>query len=295
MKNTVKIFILLLVVLSTSCSDKNKMSDAYGNFEATEVIVSAEGTGKIIKFDLNEGQQLKSNIIIGFIDTTDLLLRKEQLMAQKRLTSVKTSSIKTQIEVQQQQKANLIVDKNRIDNLYKSGAATKKQVDDVNGSIDLVNKQIQNILVQNQSISDELNGIEKQIAQVEESIKRCYIDNPVNGTVLSKYAEQGEFATTGKSLYKIADLDYLDLRAYVSGSLLPSIKIGQKAEVVIDKDADNVQKLQGEVIWISSNAEFTPKIIQTREERINLVYAVKIRVKNDGTIKIGMPGEVNFK
>ena len=290
-----KVLLFSVICILVACSGKNKKSDAYGNFESTEVIVSSEVAGKILKFNVEEGAVLKEGFIAGYIDTTDFVLKKEQLMAQREIISVKTSNINSQIDVQKQQKANLMIDKARIEKLFKDGAATKKQVDDINGSINLVDKQINSIETQNSYIMNELKNIDKQIDQVNENIRKCYINNPLNGTVLNKYAEESEFTTMGKALYKIANLDYLDLRVYVSGAQLPNIKIGQKVEVLIDKNADEYTKLEGTVSWISSTAEFTPKIIQTKEERVNLVYAVKVKVKNDGSLKIGMPGEVNFK
>jgi HlyD family secretion protein len=290
-----KVLLFSVICLMVACSGKNKKSDAYGNFESTEVIVSSEVAGKILKFSVEEGTAIKAGVTTGYVDTTDLVLKKEQLMAQRDIISVKTSNINSQIDVQKQQKANLMIDKARIEKLYKDGAATKKQVDDINGSINLVDKQINSIETQNSSVLNELKNIDRQIDQVNENISKCYIVNPINGTVLNKYAEESEFTTMGKALYKIADMDYLDLRVYASGAQLPNIKIGQKVEVLIDKNAYEFTKLEGTVTWISSTAEFTPKIIQTKEDRVNLVYAVKVKVKNDGSLKIGMPGEVNFK
>ncbi len=290
-----KYLIITALALLAACSGKNNKSDAYGNFEADEVIISSEVSGKLLLFNIEEGAELKAETLIGLVDTTDLQLKKEQLMAQKNSIATKTSNITSQIEVQQQQKANLLIDKARIEKLLKDGAATKKQLDDINGSISLVDKQIASIQTQNNSVSSDLLGIEKQIAQIEQSIKKSHIINPVNGTVLDKYMMQDELVTPGKSLYKIADITNIYLRAYVSESQLSSIKLGQKVEVLIDKGKSEVAKYEGFITWISFSAEFTPKIIQTKEERVNLVYAVKIKVKNDGALKIGMPGEVNFK
>ncbi len=290
-----KYLIITALALLAACSGKNNKSDAYGNFEADEVIISSEVSGKLLLFNIEEGTELKAETLIGLVDTTDLQLKKEQLMAQKNSIATKTGNISAQIEVQQQQKANLLIDKARIEKLLKDGAATKKQLDDINGNISLVDKQIASIQTQNNSVSSDLLGIEKQIAQIEQSIKKSHIINPVNGTVLDKYMMQDELVTPGKSLYKIADITNIYLRAYVSESQLSSIKLGQKVEVLIDKGKSEVAKYEGFITWISSTAEFTPKIIQTKEERVNLVYAVKIKVKNDGALKIGMPGEVNFK
>jgi len=289
-----KYLCIISIALLTACSGRNDKSDAYGNFEADETIISSEVSGKIIQLDLEEGQEIKAGTIVGIIDTTDYQLKKEQLTAQKNAIASKSGNIASQIEVQQQQKNNLLIDKARIEKLYKDGAATKKQLDDINGSISMVDKQIQSIQTQNGSVADEILSIVKQIDQISQTIKKCYLSCPVSGTILNKYIEQNELVIPGKSLFKIADLSSVFLRAYISESQLANVKLGQKVEVLIDKGEDNTAKYEGTVTWISSTAEFTPKIIQTKEERVNLVYAVKIKVKNDGALKIGMPGEVNF-
>jgi HlyD family secretion protein len=282
-------------VLLISCSRKAEKSDAYGNFESTEITISAEGTGKLEAFGITEGQVLKADSVLGFIDTTDLYLKKLQLMAQRKSVSSRKNSISTQIDVQNQQTANLIVEKNRLEKLIKDGAATSKQLDDLNANLLLINKQISNIQSQGTSIPSDVEALNKQIEQINASIKKCVIKNPINGTVLNKYAEANEFVTLGKSLYKVANLEEMNLRVFVSGSQLPQLKLGQKVEVLIDSNEKENKKYEGIIGWISSSAEFTPKIIQTKEERVNLVYAVKVKVKNDGFIKIGMPGEINFK
>jgi HlyD family secretion protein len=290
-----KLAIISAMIFLAACSGKNDKSDAYGNFEADEVIISSEVSGKLILFTLEEGNVVDSGKLIGLVDTTDLQLKKEQLMAQKNAISSKSGNIASQIEVQQQQKNNLLIDKTRIEKLYKDGAATKKQLDDINGSINLVDKQILSIQTQNSSVVNEILGLDKQIAQIDQNIKKSHLVNPIKGTILDKYMQQNELVTPGKSLYKIADLSTIYLRVYVSESQLSAVTLGQKIEVLIDKGKDEMGKYEGTVTWISSTAEFTPKIIQTKEERVNLVYAVKVKVKNDGALKIGMPGEVNFK
>jgi HlyD family secretion protein len=289
-----KRIIFILAVVLASCSGNENLSDAYGNFESDDVVVSAEATGKILVLNIQEGQKLVKSDIVGIIDTTDLTLKKQQLLAQKMAVASKIENIRAQIEVQEQQKRNLLVDKARVEKMLKDGAATQKQLDDINGKIDLVNAQISSINTQNVLVRSELDVIKTQISQVEEGIKKCKIVNPLKGTVLEKYAEQGEITAFGKPVYKIADLDVLNLKVYVSGDQLPHIKLGQQTEVLIDDTKKGNRKLTGVVSWISSNAEFTPKIIQTKEERVNMVYAVEIRVKNDGSLKIGMPGEANF-
>ncbi|MBK7172162.1 MAG: HlyD family efflux transporter periplasmic adaptor subunit [Bacteroidales bacterium] len=291
MRNLIFIFIALAF---SSCNNNQQLSDAFGNFEAVTVSVSSETAGRILQLDVEEGQALSNGQQIGVIDTTDLYLKKLQLMAQRNAIATRMSGVQGQIDVQLQQKANLLVEKERISKLLKDKAATPKQLDDITGAIELVEKQISSIKTQNSGILEEQVVIDRQIDIVKESIRKCYIRNPVEGTVLVKYAESGEVTTPGKTLYKIANLETMELKVYVSGNQLPSVKLGQKVEVLIDKDSKSNRKLEGIVSWISQKAEFTPKIIQTKEERVDLVYGIKVRVKNDGSLKISMPGEVNF-
>jgi len=294
MKNTKIVWIVIALASLSACTKQVKLSDAYGNFEAVQVTVSAESAGKIHFISVEEGSQPDSGGIVALVDTTDLYLKKLQLQSQKKVVATKKSSIASQVDVQLQQKANLMLDKKRIANLVAEKAATPKQLDDINGAIELVDKQMASTNTQNAGIIEEMEVIERQIAQVNESIHKCYIRNPVKGTVLSKFAEAGEIASPGRALYKIADLSVMELKVYISGSQLPDVKQGQQVEVLIDADKKTNRKLNGVVSWISPKAEFTPKIIQTKEERVNLVYGVKIRVPNDGSLKIAMPAEVNF-
>jgi len=283
-----------IILLMSACSNRNHVADAYGNFEATDIIISSEASGTILNFKIEEGQELKKDDTVGLVDTIQLYLKKKQLAAQRKMAATKDENLSAQIDVLKEQKKNLLIDKNRIDKLFKDGAATAKQVDDINGNIQVVDKQIETVKTQNPSVFNELQAYTKQIDQIEDQIKKSIIINPVNGTVLEKYVEPHEMAVIGKLLYKIADLSKMYLRVYISGSQLPNVKIGQKVEVLIDKDEKDYRKLEGEISWISSQTEFTPKIIQTKEERVNMVYAMKVFVKNDGSLKIGMPGEVNF-
>ena len=287
--------ILLLMVLLAGCSGNNDLSDAYGNFEVNDVMISAEASGKLIIFKPEEGKIMKKGELVAVIDSTDLSLKRKQMKAQLASVSSKIANINAQIDVREQQKKNLTTDKNRVEKLMKDGAATQKQMDDITGQLDVVEKEISSVKTQKTSVQAEMQALRAQIAQVEESISKCVIKNPLKGVVLDKYAEPFEITSFGKPLYKIANLDEMTLRVYVSGAQLPGIKIGQEVEVLVDQNEDQLRKLTGKITWISETAEFTPKIIQTREERVNLVYAVKVRVKNDGSLKIGMPGEVNFK
>lgn len=288
------IWIVLISTLAIACSNDDDKADAYGNFEATEVMVSAMAQGEILSLTIEEGQQLDADLIVGLIDTVDLSLKKRQLQRGKDAVYTGLVTIKSQQDVLLQQKKNLLVDKNRVDKLYKDGAATQKQRDDISGAMDLLEAQIISTNSQKDRIMAEAQTIDAQIDQVMESLQKCRITNPTSGTILIKYAEAGEVAVMGKPLYKIADLSQMELKVYVSGVQLPHIKLGQDVEVQIDNTKKENSSMKGQISWISSTAEFTPKTIQTKDERVNLVYAVKIRVTNDGSVKIGMPGQVNF-
>ena len=289
-----KLFVVIAVVLLTACSGNNNDSDAWGNFESKEIMVSAEAQGKIMQLTIEEGDVLEKDQLVGVIDTTMQYLQKQQLIAQKQAVSTKIANVNAQIAVQEEQKQNLGKEKNRIEKLFTEKAATQQQFDDITSKFEIVNKQIAATKTQIDAIYKELNVIDKQIDVLNEQIRKAGIINPINGTVLEKYIEAGEMAAMGKAIYKISKLDEIDLRVYVSGAQLPMVKIGQEVAVFLDKNKKENQQYTGVVSWISNQAEFTPKIIQTKEERVNLVYAVKVRVKNDGNIKIGMPGEVKF-
>ena len=294
MKNIVIAGAFTLLITGYSCKSGKDNPDAYGSFEATEITISSQANGRIMQFDLEEGQTLDSNQLVGFVDTTDLHLKKLQGMDQKSATQSRKEDLMAQIAVQEQNRENILVEKNRVIKLLRDGAATQKQLDDINSSMNMIEKQIASIRTQFRGIEDQVGSTEQQIAQVRESIKNARIVNPVKGTVLTKFAENNEVTTFGKPLYKIADLREMQLRVYVSGAQLPHIRIGDRVEVRFDKDETTNSKLEGIVSWISQTAEFTPKTIQTKEERVNLVYAVKVRVKNDGSLKIGMPGEIKL-
>jgi HlyD family secretion protein len=287
-------FLIALICFGVlwGCSDDNDLSDAYGNFEAEETIISSEASGKILQFSIDEGDRLEAGMNIGYIDTTQLHLKKMQVLAQKKTLKTKFSSIFAQIDVLKEQKAVAKKTYDRIKKMYDEKAATAQQLDDIEGKIEVIEKQIAQVETQNSTVMNEMETIEIQIAQIEDMISKSIITNPVAGTVLSTYVEPFEITGPGKPLYKIADLESIILRAYFSGSQLPDIKIGKKVKVMIDKDSKTNQSYDGVITWIASEAEFTPKMIQTKEERVTQVYAVKIKVKNDGKIKIGMPGEV---
>jgi HlyD family secretion protein len=285
---------LTIFLLIASCSGDKDKPDAYGTFEATEVTVSSQANGKILFLNVEEGQVIDSGKVVGIIDTLDLDLKKSQLREQQLATSSRRDDLQAQVAVQEQNKTNILVEKARIERMLKDGAATTKQLDDVNASLNMADKQVSAIKSQYVSLDAQVSTFNKQVDQLNKNIADAHLINPLKGTVLTKYAEPNEVTTFGKPVYKIADLSSLDLRVYVSGAQIPYIKIGQKVEVRYDKDEKTNSITEGVVTWISETAEFTPKTIQTKEERVNLVYAAKVRVKNDGTLKIGMPGEIRF-
>jgi HlyD family secretion protein len=304
---------LIFIFLLLACGQKKGAYDASGSFEADEVVVSAQLNGQLLSFNVNEGDSLAQGQVVGTIDSTNLALQKAQVKATIQSLSEKTSDVAPQIQllenqlaVQQSQLKNLEHERDRIERLVKADAATGKQLDDMNEQIEVMNRQIavtqqqiavqrNNTATQNRGILSESVPLQKQVAQVEDQLSKAKIENPVSGTVITKYAEQGEMTSPGKALYKIADLSTLNLRAYVTGAQLSQIKLGQQVKVLVDSGADAYRTYSGTIYWISDKAEFTPKTIQTKEERANLVYAVKIRVKNDGYLKIGMYGEVQLQ
>ena len=290
-----KVSLLILVTLGIiSCNTSNEKADGYGNFEATEITVSAEATGKIEFLQVQEGTILEAQTQVGLIDTVQLYLTKQQLIASKSTVSSKSANVLSQKSVLAEQLKTVQIEKNRIRDMYAENAATKRQVDEIDGKVKVIEAQIQGIGTQNAPIINDLKSIDVQIQKINDQIKKSKIINPIKGTVLTKYAEPGEITAFGKPLYKIADLSEMSLRVFVSGTQLTQLKIGQEVSVKIDGAAE-MNSYKGTISWIASQAEFTPKIIQTKEERVNLVYALKVKVKNDGSLKIGMPAEMWIK
>jgi HlyD family secretion protein len=312
MKMKLKSSAIILGIAVLSCNRNGNDFDASGTFETDEVVVSAQASGQIISFHVQEGQTISKDSVVGEIDPENLALQKEEVEASMQALNEKTADVSQQIKlledqltVQQTQLDNLQHEKKRVENLLKEDAATQKQLDDINYQIESVQKQMNvtqqqikvqrtNVATQNRSILSEKKPLEKKAAQLNNQLQKTNIVNPINGTILTKYAEEGEVTSTGKALYKIADLSTMNLRAYVTGDQLPLIKLGQSVIVYVDSGANNYRQLSGTITWISDKAEFTPKNIQTKEERANLVYAIKVRVKNDGYLKIGMYGEMKF-
>ena len=288
----------LATTLLSACGNKNDKYDATGTFEATEVIVSSEASGKLIDFNVTEGDQLQQGKEVGYVDTVQLYLKKLQLQANTTTVRSHRQDIGKQIAAIKQQIVTQEREKKRWENLVKSNAGNQKQLDDINSQIAYLQKQLiaQTSTLENNNagVNGESSSLEIQVAQLNDQLSKCHIISPINGTVLSKYAEKGELATPGKALFKVADIENMFLRAYITSDQLSQIKIGQKVKVFVDYGGENVKEFPGTVTWISNKSEFTPKGILTKDERANLVYAVKIAVKNSGDIKIGMYGEVSF-
>jgi len=290
-----KLQIIALALLSIgACKNTEKKSDAFGNFEAVETIVSSEAAGKLIARQVKEGDLLAPAQLIATIDTTELYLKKLQTEAQLNSTETKRQNVSAQINVLKEQKKTIQITQQRITKMFAEKAATQQQVDDINGQANVIDKQITSTNTQFQLIGSEAEVIKRQLDLFSEQLNKCKITSPVKGTVLETYLEAGELATPGKPILKMADLSNLELKIYVSGAQLPKVKLGNDVKVLIDSGAQTMQSLTGKITWISSESEFTPKIIQTKDERVKLMYAVKILVPNDGTLKIGMPGEVVF-
>jgi HlyD family secretion protein len=287
--------LVLIFLPLVSCSNHNHVADAYGNFEADEVIVSAESQGILTSFLLDEGTILEKDVLVGKIDSSVATIKKEQLKAQEILIEARLGNLDDQLRVQDEQRTNLVREVNRIEKLLKEGAATSQQFDDIQGKLKVLDMQTETIRSQKKIIAGERYVLAAQMHDVENMLEKCQIINPVPGTVLEKYVEAKELVSPGKALYKIAQTGKMELKVYVSGLQLPSIALGDSVDVFIDDATTGLQNIPGFVSWISSQVEFTPKIIQTREERVNMVYAVKVSVNNDGRMKIGMPGEVVFR
>ena len=287
----------LLLLILAGCS-RSESFDATGTFEATEVTVSAEAPGRILAFDVNEGDRIAQGQTVGTIDTVQLYLQKMQL--ERQIASVRSNrpDISKQVTALREQIAQQEAERTRIKRLLDDGAATTKQLDDIDASLKILNGQLEATLstLRNNtaSIDENSSSIELQIAQIEDRLAKCRIVSPVTGTVLAKYAETGELASTGRPLMKVADLDHIYLRAYFTSEQLAALQLGQEVTVTADFGADEKYEYPGHIIWIASESEFTPKNIQTRNTRANLVYAVKIAVENDGRLKIGLYGEVNL-
>jgi len=291
----IRLLILSATVLFAGCTGKTGDADAYGNFEATEVMVSSETNGRILAFDPQKGSEIEKGDVIALIDTTLLHLQKAEIEAGIQSIRTRIPTLESQNAILNQQIENLNVNIARISNMMKADAATQKQYDDLAGQVAVLQKQIAANNTQKASVTAEILVYESKKATLNEQISRCVVKAPLKGTILEKYAEAGELTVAGKALVKIADLSVIKLKVYVSGAQLGSIRLGQSCNVRIDDGKKGFRSFTGTISHISEKAEFTPKIIQTKEERVTLVYAVTIDVNNDGTLKQGMPGEAIFR
>ena len=326
MKRVIKFIFLITIILFSACKNNKDAFDATGTFEADEIIVSAEANGKILRLDAEEGSLLKKDSIVGNIDPSTIELQKEQAVSSVDALTQKTNNAAPQINilqsqmesqikqiaVQEEQLKTLKKDQQRYKNLVASASIPAKQLDDITGQVNVLEKQIavsksqvavlqsqvnsqrQSVAIQNRSILSEKDPMQKRVAQIQDQLNKTKIVNPINGTVLTKYAAANEYTVTGKAIYTIADLTIMKLRAYITGDQLAQVKLNQTVKVMVDNGKGQYRELSGIITWISTMAEFTPKTIQTKDERANLVYAIKINVKNDGYLKIGMYGQVVF-
>lgn len=293
-----RIFIYCALPLLTAACGRSGDFDATGTFEATEVVVSAEAAGRILRFDAEEGDVLEAGRQVGAIDTVQLYLQKLQLERQRASVVSNRPDIAKQAASLREQIAKQQTERRRVENLLRDGAATTKQLDDIDAQIKVLNGQLEAQLstLRNNaaSIDENSSSIDLQIARIEDQLAKCRIASPVAGTVLAKYSEAGELASVGRPLMKVADLDRIYLRAYFTSDQLAGLKLGQEVTVTADFGGDSRFDYPGRIVWIASESEFTPKTIQTRDSRANLVYAVKIAVENDGRLKIGLYGEVEL-
>ena len=287
-----------LLALFSACGNGTPKYDATGTFETTEVLVSAEASGKLLYFNIEEGTVLKAGQEVGVVDTVQLYLKKLQLEANIKSVEEQRPDILKQVAATKEQITAAERERNRVANLLKVGAANQKQQDDADDQLEVLRKQLvaQNSTLSNshQSLTWQSSSVGIQVAQVEDQLKKCYITSPITGTVLAKYAEAGELTAVGTPLFKIADTQQMYLRAYITSEQLSQVKLGQKVTVFSDYGTDEHKQYPGVITWISDTSEFTPKTILTKNERANLVYAVKIAVKNEGYLKIGMYGGVEF-
>lgn len=290
---------LLLAIVVPSCSSNDDDSDAHGVFCATEIMVSAESNGKLLKFDVNEGDTYQQGDLLGYTDTMDLALQIQQLEVKIRATLASRPDIPSQLTTLEAQLQTMERERNRVATLVEANAATTKQLDDVNAQIRIVKSQISatksTLGTQSAAILENVEAMRIQMSRLQNTLDKCKITAPITGTVLKKYIEANELAYPGKPLFKIADITNMTIKVYVTEDQLSDIHIGQNADIHVDTDGGDDKIFKGKVQWISSKAEFTPKMIVTKKERANMVYAVKIGFKNDGSAKIGMPGDVNFK
>ena len=299
--NKIKLVTIVIIFIAGICSCKpNKREpDAFGVFEATEITVSSESNGKMLWFNVEEGKDYQAGEEVGCIDTVQIYLQIKQLESSINAAMAKRPDLPSQVRTLYNKLETLNKEKNRIATLVAANAASSKQLDDINAEIDITNSQItaaeSTITLGNKSINEEVGAMRFQKMQLQDALTKCHIKSPITGTVLKKYIEPNELAFQGKPLFKIADLTNMFIKVYITEDMLSMVRLGQSVDIHIDMPDNEEKVMEGTVTWISSKAEFTPKMIQTKNERVNLVYAVKVSFKNDGSAKIGMPGDVKFK
>lgn len=281
-------------ILFAACKNDNGQADAYGNFEALETIVSSKSSGEVLNLNHNEGEVLKAGTVLLISDTSDLILQRSQLLAQKNAVLANLVLVKANSGVLEENISGLEIELKRVNNLLQDGAATQKQKDDIDSKMRVLKKQRSVHKANLGSIQEQAAVFDAQIKVIDKKIEDCKVTAPISGTVLERFVEMGELIMPGKPLFKMADMSSIILRVYVSGQQLESVKTGNKVNVKIDAADGSMKTFEGTVAWVASEAEFTPKVVQTKKERVKQVYATKVRVKNDGSIKIGMPGEVYF-
>ncbi len=292
------LLIFCCTTLLLSCKNSDNAKDATGVFEATEIIVSAEATGKLLEFKVQEGQLLKKEMVLGQIDTIQLSLKKMQFKANQLSLEAGKPDVSSQINATERELENLEFEKKRTQKLFEGDVATQKQLDDIQAQIDVLTARLKarkkSLNSSSDAIDAQFQAVEVQLDQLSDQIARCTVKSPIDGTVLVKYTEPGEFVTTGKPLFKVANMELMILKAYVTAEQLKDIQIGQRVKVPAEYGADASREYEGEITWVSDKSEFTPKTIQTQDQRANLVYAVKVAVKNDGYLKIGMYGGLKW-
>ncbi|MDY7092073.1 MAG: HlyD family efflux transporter periplasmic adaptor subunit [Acidobacteriota bacterium] len=287
---------LVPVLLTAGCGNGEELADAYGNFEATEVRISAEVGGRLQELTAREGEELAAEAAVGSVETTDLELQRAEVEACRRATASRIAGVDAQVAVLRERRKLAASELQRIESLAADHAATPQQLDRATSELAVVEAQIREAAVQRRTIADEVATLEASLAQIDDRIRRAGIVNPIAGTVLTVFAEPQELVSAGQPLYEIADLSTLELRAFASGSQLPGLALGQPVTVAVDAEGGGERRMPGEISWIAQEAEFTPSTLQTKEERVDLVYAFKVRVTNpNGRLKIGMPGEVYFQ
>ncbi len=289
----------LVLAVTVSCNKEEKDYDATGTFEATETVVSAEQTGTLLTFSIDEGDAVEAGTEVGLIDSTQLWLKIEQARATKAVYQSQRPDLEKQIAATRQQLAKARQEQRRYQELVNDGAAPSKMLDDAKSQVQVLQRQldaqISTLNTQLSTISSQLSTVDVQVSQLQDQLRKCHVKAPQSGTVLEKYAEPGEFVSVGKPLFKIADTDNMFLRAYVTSAQLQKVKLGQGVTVFADYGGGQRKEYEGNIVWISSRSEFTPKTILTDDERADQVYAVKVRIKNDGYVKIGMYGQLKIE